>query len=38
MVEGAGSWTEETEKPGFSNTQLFVAYMMVWGEKFLVVL
>ena len=38
MVEGAGCWTDETEKPGFSNAQLFVAYMLVWCEKFLAVL
>jgi len=35
MVEGAGCWTDETEKPGFSNAQLFFAYMLGWCEKFL---
>jgi len=29
MVEGAGCWTDETEKPGFSNAQLFVAYILM---------
>jgi len=40
MVEGAGCWTDETEKPGFRNAQLFVAYMLAWPgyEKFLIVL
>ena len=38
MVGGAGCWTDETEKPGFSTAQLFVAYTLAWCEKFLAVL
>ena len=38
MVAGAGCWTSETEKPGFSNAQLFFAYMLAWCENFLAVL
>jgi len=38
MLEGAGCWTDKTEKPGFSNAQLFFAYMLPWCEKFLAVL
>jgi len=38
MVEGAGCWTDETEKPGVRNAQLFVAYMLVWCEFFWTVL
>ena len=38
MVEGAGCWADEAEKPRFSSAVVQIMHILAWCAKFLAIL